>query len=178
MIEYAASGCSRMRSVRTCRASSESLPTRLVVTEDWPHPPVELVTVAAPGASVVLAGRALSVPVAPVSDGVPRTTAVGRRRIELCHKRSIPRSRTARIRLPSSEPSGPHRGHIRATNDRTAAENTVITGRTTAQFTEQTRPSGAGRRALPRIPDTEEVIGSTPVAPKPGSAAQSADQAV
>jgi hypothetical protein len=51
-----------------------------------------------------------------------------------------------------------------ATNDRIAADNNGHHRTTTAQFTEQTRPSGAGCRALPRIPDTEEVAGSDPVA--------------
>jgi hypothetical protein len=36
-----------------------------VVTEDGPHPPVELVTIAVGGASVILA----AVPVAPATDG-------------------------------------------------------------------------------------------------------------
>ncbi len=52
----------------------------------------------------VLAGRALRVPVASVPDGPPRTTAVGWRRAELGHRRSIRRGRTARTRLPSSCP--------------------------------------------------------------------------
>jgi hypothetical protein len=45
------------------------LPTRQVVTEDGPHPPVELVTVADRPEPARPAGRALRVPVASVPDG-------------------------------------------------------------------------------------------------------------
>jgi hypothetical protein len=64
----------------SCRAPQGRLPTRQVVTEDGPHRPVELVTIAPGTAGFVLAGRALHVPVAPASCGLPRTTAVGQER--------------------------------------------------------------------------------------------------
>ena len=51
---------------------------RKVATEDRPHPPVEVATVAHARAGFVLASCALRVPVGSVSDGLPRTTTVGR----------------------------------------------------------------------------------------------------
>jgi quercetin dioxygenase-like cupin family protein len=42
---------------------------------------------------------------------------------ELRERPSIPAQPNARTRLPSSGPTGPHRGHIRATNDRIAADH-------------------------------------------------------
>jgi hypothetical protein len=57
------------------------------------------------------------------------------------------------MRLPSSGPLG----HIRATNDRTAADNPVIAGPSSAQLTSQAEAEVAGRRDPFRLSDTEEV---------------------
>jgi hypothetical protein len=65
----------------SCRAVFDDLPTRIVVVVDGPHPPVELVTIAATPKPVVLAERALHVPIASGSGGHSRTTAVG---VKLC----------------------------------------------------------------------------------------------
>src|SRR5919107_6171937 len=64
---------------------------------------------------------------------------------------------------PWIEPSelgtaGPHRGHIRATNDRIAADNS---GHKRSRFFAAHRPHSARRRRSrkrPAVPDTEEVV--------------------
>ena len=55
-------------------------------------------------ASLVLAGRALRVPVATVPHGPPRTTAIDGKRLDLRHRRSIPAAWSPGTRLPSSGP--------------------------------------------------------------------------
>jgi hypothetical protein len=88
------------------------LPTRQVVILDVPHPPVELVTIAATRRPVRLAGRTLRVPVAMESRGV--TVNDGRSRIDLtCGIRIGSRLSGPLGRAPSSGPLGPHPGHER-----------------------------------------------------------------
>jgi hypothetical protein len=120
-------------------------------------------------ASLVLAGRALRVPVASVPDGQPRTTAVGMEAAELRHRQSIPAGRSAGTRLPSSGPLGPHWGHIRATNDRIAADNSSHQRSYILAAHRQSRPSAAGRHRHPALSRTEEARGSNPLTstPKP-----------
>jgi hypothetical protein len=69
-------------------------------------------------------------------------------------------------RIPSKlGTAGPHRGHIRATNDRTAADNNGHSRPALALLTGHTPPSAAGRRDRSGLSDTEGVTGSNPVAP-------------
>jgi hypothetical protein len=60
---------------------------------------------------------------------------------------------------------GPRRGHIRATIDRTAADNHGHYRAVSAQLTGRAEVGVAGRRDPPAVPDTEEDGGSTPPAP-------------
>jgi hypothetical protein len=60
---------------------------------------------------------------------------------------------------------GPHRGHIRATNDQIAADNHGHHRSGICPGQRQNRPDLAGRHHRLALPDTEEVTGSNPVAP-------------
>jgi hypothetical protein len=117
------------------------------------------------GASFALAGRALRVPVAPGIWRSSRSTRSVPGGPDLRPRLSIWPGRSDGTHLPSSGPLG----HIGATSGprTTGSQRTtsVTIGQVTTQLTEQTRPSAAGRRAAPRIPDTEGVTGSNPVAP-------------
>jgi hypothetical protein len=69
-------------------------------------------------------------------------------------------------RIPSKRgTAGPHRGHIGATNDRTAADNNGHSRPAVALFTGHTLPPAAGRRDRSGLSDTEGAGGSTPPAP-------------
>jgi hypothetical protein len=61
-------------------------------------------------------------------------------------------------RIPSKlGTAGPHRGHIRATDDRTAADNNGHSRPALALFTGHTPPPAAGRRDRGGLSDTEEA---------------------
>jgi hypothetical protein len=99
-----------------------SLPTRQVVVVGEPHPPVQLVTVAARGSHGRPCRPCPPVPVAPhlaIPHGQQRSIA---HRPDLRHRRGISANRSAGT--PSKlGTAGPQRGHIRATNDRITADN-------------------------------------------------------
>src|SRR5215216_138527 len=68
-----------------------------------------------------------------------------------CDHRRHPGTRLALAGRALRMPVAPASGGLSRTTP-------VTIGQATAQLTEQTRPSAAGRRAAPRIPDTEGVI--------------------
>ena len=74
-----------MASTRSNRAAFGSLPTRLVVTEDGPHPPVELVTIAATPKPGHPCRPCLRAPVPSVPGGHSRTQAGRCRGALSCH---------------------------------------------------------------------------------------------
>ena len=61
--------------------------------------------------------------------------------------------------------TGPHGGHIWATNDQTAADNSGHSRAAMRPAQQALSAIAAGRCDPPRIPDTEEIAGSNPVAP-------------
>ncbi len=60
--------------------------------------------------------------------------------------------------------AGPHRGHIRATNDRITADNHGQHRPLIRPAHRAHSPIAAGHRDRPAVPDTEEDGGSTPPA--------------
>ena len=148
-----------MRTSLSCRAAFGSLPTRQVVDVDRPHPPVQLVTIAA------TLERGCSSSACP-----PRARSTGNWRSLTVNNGRPHGALACAIGVASGWDDGTGRafqardrwGHTGATSGprTTGSQRTtaVTTGQTTAQLTEQTRPSAAGRHAAPRIPDTEEAV--------------------
>ncbi|HKF88981.1 MAG TPA: hypothetical protein VKB85_13035 [Propionibacteriaceae bacterium] len=144
----------RLRTSLSCRAAFGSLPTRQVVDVDRPHPPVQLVTIAA------TLERGCSSSACP-----PRARSTGNWRSLTVNNGRPHAALACAIGVASGWDDGTGRafqardrwGHIGATPDRTAADNTGK--QRSGIFTGQCRYRGScpGRHNRPTLSRTEEV---------------------